>query len=320
MKKILAFALAATMLSSVFVMNVSAAPVRGPSTITIPRAENMVVDGVRDAAYGSEYFIIDQLTYPAVGVDSAASARAWGAWNDTHLFMFIEVVDSTPNADFPGGFFYQDGVEIYFDWNNAILATAAESAFARVTIAMDQSPTSADYQATLRRESQGDTRSVALGAQIREHLEFVVVETANGYNIEFALCLDWALQHPVRPGEPFAVGREIGIEIMVNDNQLPDGVQRAWSVIRGFPHPIGISPSPTAIGAVMVLGEAVAADAAVTVTPVVTPAPAVVTAVDGDEVKQGDVPVVGDVMTISLAVLAGGLLAVFFVVRKKVTA
>jgi len=330
MKKFVSLLLGAAFLSSLFVVSATAAPVRGPSRITAPQVESMEINGIRGPEYGTEYFIIDQLHYPITGITSASTGRAWFAWSTTHIFGFIEVADTTPVTDFPGGFFRQDGVEIYFDWNNAIIVGPEESAFGRVTIGAAPFTASADYQATLRRQNLGDIRASHMADEIRTHLEFYTNQTDAGFVIEFALCLEWALQHPVRPGEAFAVGREIGVEIMLNDNQYPAHAgDRAWSAIRGFPAAPGTGAGPNNIGAVIVLGEAVPADA----TPVATPAPVVTPApeVTGgpaqvapgnevDKVPTTNIPDTSDVVTITFGVAIVALLAVAFVVRKKVTA
>ena len=112
MKRILAFAILAAMMLAL------AIPASAVKDVTANKF-TPVIDGVLDDGYNGPYDIdtphFDDEGNPEDRPAGAATGKVWMAWDDTSIYYYIEVYDTTPNHD--------DGaedecVELYFDWNN----------------------------------------------------------------------------------------------------------------------------------------------------------------------------------------------------------
>ena len=107
MKKILAFALCAVLLSAL------AVPVMAQQiSITAPKGTPSAINGTFEPDVYSDWFV-----FAHSDGDNIAGGRIAFAWDDDHLYFFVEVNDTTPHHDNPTDW-QTDNVEFFIDWNN----------------------------------------------------------------------------------------------------------------------------------------------------------------------------------------------------------
>ena len=79
------------------------------------------LDGVRDEAYdASDMIDIMQVGLMDLDLDGHATAKVWTLWDDTNIYIYAEVADSTPNDAWFEGLdpWIMDSLEIYLDFAN----------------------------------------------------------------------------------------------------------------------------------------------------------------------------------------------------------
>jgi len=169
--------------------------------ITAPQAD-ITLDGTREAGFSTDYIVFGNDDVPG---------RAWVAWNENRLYMFVEVLDTTPNHYATGGntnFFQQDGIEVNI-WPAAGQGNARFSIPSYNHEATNEGPTWRNHAGTQLR-SRADIPS------IMEHMQWwnggIDGDYANGYIIELAVNLTDLLGFEPELGTSFL------IEIRVNDN------------------------------------------------------------------------------------------------------
>ena len=111
MKKILTIALCLAMIFALAIPVMAA-----PLGITANKA-TIVIDGVKDDAYADNALAINAVKDGSE--DTTTTGKVWTAWDEGHLYFYIEVYDKTPNSacDTDEGHF-RDSVEVYLDWNS----------------------------------------------------------------------------------------------------------------------------------------------------------------------------------------------------------
>jgi hypothetical protein len=109
MKKFLTLALCITLMLAL------AIPAMAASMITLPAAPkaDIIVDGIKDDGYG-EFYTLNSYRNEGNG----ATGRIASAWNETGIFYYIEVYDTTPNHNH-NNTYERDRVEFFIDWNCA---------------------------------------------------------------------------------------------------------------------------------------------------------------------------------------------------------
>jgi hypothetical protein len=327
MKKIFAFLLTATLLCGMLFVPVQAAT-RAP--FTAPQAD-IVVNGVRDAAYGPDTLAVNLtlaggVAFPLGGQTDAASGTLSLAWNAEHIFVHMEVRDTTPN---PGGtgtpvsrFHMADSVEFWIGW-------LTPGHFSRITVQAAPMPGFDELNLTIRNNEGAGNVNYNTAATMAEAANFVSDvfrgplngSYANGYVIEFAIKASAIASVPA-----FALGQEFMFEVTINDNRT--GADREAQVVIAN-HPSGNTvlqePNADNMFQPLVLGAAVQVATGGGQTgggaEVVTGGGQTQTG-GGQTGGGGGVAnqVTGDVVTVTFAIALLALIAAAFVVRKRLTA
>jgi len=177
MRKILALAIVLTMIFAL------AVPAMALPTVpkTAFRAEGgIAIDGVRDAAYGSDSDFV-RVASPLQNPDNpddnsktdAATANVWTAWDDSGLYFYMEVYDTTPHHDD----FNAESVELFLDWESGLHDSGEatdEAPFWQIRV----SPVDPAELSGYSRDGGGANWSTS---EFEDHVEWVLVPL-NGSN------------------------------------------------------------------------------------------------------------------------------------------
>jgi hypothetical protein len=287
-------------------MPVSAA--RGTANMTAPQVapNTIVMDGVRDAAYGPSSIKIN--TIQPGNPNTTTHGEVWAAWSTTHMYFFIQVFDETPNFTTPGRFFVNDSLEMLFDWDNASALVRATPS-TRITVNPVELADSEDYPITL------DLNGTAIrNRQQHQWADIIKVvdahytaQTATGYVVEFRVNMS-ELGAPLQI--PMGLGKQIAFEVMIADNI--HGAGRDVVVLsEGYAFPSAANYQQ--LGGLITLGAAV---------PAATPPP--VTGGTGGTTGTGTGAGTGtantgtgDTVTFAVAGGLAALIAAAFTVRKR---
>jgi hypothetical protein len=199
--------------------------------------------------------------------DSGATGKIATAWDDDHIYVYIEVTDKTPNHDLDTNW-QNDNVEFFFDWNNAKYegtnGDTDGNPFWQVRIHSGNGEGMHGFVITGHANFNWDPD---------DHfgITHVVVplsgsDLSNGYIIEAAFP-----RNAIEGGFTFTEGMTIGFDASVGDSQ--EGFERDSSAFF-YEHDAAVGSNmwenPAALKALLVLGAA--------------PAPAVV---EPDEAELG---------------------------------
>jgi len=115
-----------------------------------------------------------------------ATAKAWSAWDDEHIYYYVEVQDETPNPD-GANEWSRDGGEFFFDWENGRAGVVANNGkpYWQMRIAAQPASDGVQWSGGVNGSSQGS------GPNGKEFCEFVTAplgggDYRRGYIIEVA--------------------------------------------------------------------------------------------------------------------------------------
>ena len=207
MRKLLALGIAIAMVFTLAIP-ATASNIRLPD---VPYA-NIVLDGILDDGYGDMF----EVNSYRDGEGDGATGKVWMAWNETGIFYYAEVNDTTPNHEH-GNSYERDNVEFFIDWN-------AAKPDENTDIGPD-----ASWQVRIPSapaQDGGDALSSGtLGADILLPGEHYVVRPLNGTDFTGGYAMEVWLPIALAEGgaNPLAVGRTIFVDFQVADNQHDEG-------------------------------------------------------------------------------------------------
>ncbi|MCL2772535.1 MAG: CBM9 family sugar-binding protein [Oscillospiraceae bacterium] len=114
MKKILAPVL---FIAMIFALTIPAMAAADVVPVTANKSAAIAIDGARDDAYAGPVDIAAPRLNATDGFENApgaATGKLWTAWDDSSVYFYIEVYDTTPNQKDTAN---NDCVEIFLDWN-----------------------------------------------------------------------------------------------------------------------------------------------------------------------------------------------------------
>jgi len=210
MKKVLALVLVSALM---FALAIPAAA----NEILLPAAPkaDIIIDGVRDDGYG-EMFEINSYKN---GDGDGATAKVWAAWNDTGIFYYLEVSDTTPNHDHSDRW-QRDCVEFFIDWNAAIPDANSNEANPSWQLRIASAPNEDGMQQSCRQLPNDDD----VNDTLKSGTHFVVKplvgnDLTGGYIMEVWLPIAFTNGN----ANPLAEGRNVFVDFQVADNQHGDG-------------------------------------------------------------------------------------------------
>ena len=222
MKKILVIIVCAAMLFALAVP-VAAAHIVLPAA---PKAD-IIIDGVRDDGYGDMFEINSYKN----GDGDGATAKVWAAWNDTGIFYYLEVSDTTPNHEHSDRW-QRDCVEFFLDWNGAVpdANTNGENPSWQARIA--SAPNMDGMQQSCRQLPNDDDVNDTL-----VNGTHYVVKPLAGNNLNGGYIMEVWLPIALTNGNanPLAEGRTLFVDFQVADNQH-DGGRSSQAFLDGM-HP-----------------------------------------------------------------------------------
>lgn len=186
-----------------------AADAFSPKKFTATKASGTIsVDGSETAenAYGSNTINVN-VPYGGAGFgDTGTKAVAHVAWDDTYIYIHMNVTDSTNGAD-PDGSFDSDSIEFYLDFDNNKtkynrLGSNANGIYAgqyRVQRGSTNSKIT-DIAVTPTEEMR----------KLAEQSKVAVKEKSGGYIVEVAM-----------PHKNYALSKNIGFALQINDADEP---------------------------------------------------------------------------------------------------
>jgi hypothetical protein len=209
MRKILALAIVVTML---FALAIPAAAVvnmtANKATITLDGTLNEEYSGPYDIASGHRSED-GELLNPA----NAATGKVWTAWDETGLYFYVEVYDTTPNHyDFGA-----ESLEVYIDWN-AGLHDSDEATDEAPTWQIRVSPVDDQEMTGYSRDANGPNWSTSA---FEDYIEWVIVPL-NGSNWNDGYIVEMKINLPGFAGT-LTEGRSIPMDFQVCDNITGDG-------------------------------------------------------------------------------------------------
>ena len=208
MKKLLALVLFAAMIIGL------AMPAMAVADIVLPTAPKaaIVIDGVLDDGYGDPY-VLDKHRNDGDG----ATGKVWSAWNDTGIFYFIEVYDTTPNHEH-GNAYERDNVEFFIDWNSAAddaMSAVDDNPAWQVRIASKPNEDGVQFTGNL---ADYDDEALKEGVHyVTKPLEGN--DLTKGYIIEIWL----PIAATEGSAKPLAEGARIFVDFQIADEQEEDG-------------------------------------------------------------------------------------------------
>ena len=187
----------------------AAADAFSPKKFTASKASGTIsVDGseTAESAYGSNTINVEA-PYGGAGFgDTGTKAVAHVAWDNTYIYIHMNVTDSTNGAD-PDGSFYSDSIELYLDFDNN------KTKYNRL-----QGNANGIYAGQYRVQ-RGSTNSkitdVAVTPtekmkELAEQSKVAVKEKSGGYIVEIAM-----------PHKNYALSKNIGFALQINDADEP---------------------------------------------------------------------------------------------------
>lgn len=154
---------------------------------------NIAIDGTKDDAYGNGRNL-NQMLSGSIGAPDIA-ATWYGLWNNSNLYVFIDITDNDLSRDSGGNWWEDDGAEIFIDGANN----------------KGTSYDGDDMQIGLVWEATEVIVGGSTDGSKSNGVQYSVVQTANGYAVEASI--PWSTV-----GVTPAVGNSIGIDFAINDD------------------------------------------------------------------------------------------------------
>jgi len=190
-----------------------ALPASAVATIVLPDAPkaDIVIDGVRDDGYGEMFEV---KSYRDGGSGTGATAKVWAAWNETGVFYYLEVNDTTPNHDH-GNSYERDCVEFFIDWNAAV--PDGNSA--------DDDDPSWQLRIASAPNEDGNTNSATLGDDNGLEDKYFIIKPLVGDNLNGGYIMEVCLPISYTNGaaKPLAEGRTLYVDFQIADNEEDEG-------------------------------------------------------------------------------------------------
>lgn len=96
--------------------NIAGSPRKMYEAKKLAEGERITVDGQREAAYGTEAtVIIDKIVLTENNDGPKSSGKAWIVWDDTNLYIYVEVKDENVSATQIGDAWQNDSVEVWLN-------------------------------------------------------------------------------------------------------------------------------------------------------------------------------------------------------------
>lgn len=172
---------------------------------SIAHAESaLTLDGEKESAYLYSYNVETVLSGDLLPGETPSS---WSAvWTNDYLYVHVSVIDQNLNNDSGNSWWEDDGVEIFIDADNSKATSYDNNDFQWGFL----------WNTTDVVEGGNNPTGSIVG------VEFIIVETTNGYNLEVAI--PWTTM-TVSPEE----GLIIGIDVAINDDDDGDARDNKYS-------------------------------------------------------------------------------------------
>lgn len=164
------------------------------------------IDGVRDEAYeGSDMIDIMQPGMMDLAVDGHATAKVWTLWDDTNIYVYAEVNDTTPATTYTEGTdpWMLDSVEVYVDFANT----------KDLSVYMHEQELTGQFRFCRTAEYPEVSGAGLYTEEAKDRVEFEVIDNgAEGYIVEAAI--------PHRD-----LAQKVGFSFQINDDMDGDQVR-----------------------------------------------------------------------------------------------
>lgn len=160
---------------------------------------------------------IDRFKF-GTGIEGDSKGTFKAKWDGSNLYVLVEIQDSSVSNN--GDLEKQDRIQTYIDYSNAGTGNYNDPALKQYQFAINRSGTSGQYD--------------SIEFDLNNNLEYKVIDSADGYTIEYKLGL------AAIAGEDVAdVHKQIGFDIQISDNETgtdtrsaaygwSDNVDQAW--------------------------------------------------------------------------------------------
>jgi len=188
-------------------------PAMAATMITLPTAPkaDIIVDGIKDDGYG-DFYTLDSYK----GDGKGATGKIASAWNDTGIFYYIEVYDTTPFHD-NDNTWARDRVEFFIDWNSAADETHVDSANPYWQIGIASAPSTDGLQI------EGSGNYSAFGGDINKTNYVVKPLVGNDLNGGYIIEVCFDIASTGGKAKPLAEGGSVIVDFQIADNQLGEG-------------------------------------------------------------------------------------------------
>ncbi|MDA3883823.1 MAG: glycosyl hydrolase family 8 [Bacteroidales bacterium] len=156
---------------------------------------SITIDGTVDNAYGTTFRDITELLSGSIGEPNLSGSWS-GLWDDTHVYIVLQIVDDNLSSDSGTEWYNDDGVEVFIDADNS-----KNSSYD----AVDDFQWGFVWNTTTVNAGGNNPGNSTAG------IDFVTTSTANGYNVEIAI--PWSTIN-LTP----SIGHIMGFDVAINDD------------------------------------------------------------------------------------------------------
>ena len=172
-----------------------------------------IIDGVKDEAYnGSDVVEVAQVGLPSLPVEGQATAKVWTLWDDTNIYVYAEVNDTTPSIVYFEGIntWMLDSVELYLDFANTKDGKAS----------IHKQDLTGQFRFCRTPEYSVVEGTGLYTTEIKDKVEFKVIDNgAEGYVVEVAV--------PHRD-----LAQKVGFSFQINDDMDDDQIRDATTFVK----------------------------------------------------------------------------------------
>ena len=248
MKKILALVLITAL------MGIMAIPVMADAAMTAPKI-TMTLDGVRDDGYGGPYDI------KAFKADEGATGQVWTAWDDSYVYYYIEITDTTPNHEHANDY-ECDCVEMFFDWYNTKDDDTSDAShpYWQYRTASKADENGRQFTNGINQAAGEDGTGWSVEAHVASQTANNVVKPLKGGDLNGGYIVETRIAYK-EFGVNLSEGSVIGVDFQIGDNQTGEG--RTAQIFIGTEYQSEDQwQYPNSVGGSLTLGAAPAAPAA----------------------------------------------------------
>jgi len=233
MRKLISFLIISMLVASAFSFNAHAALREKKANVSYGTP---VIDGVKDDLYNNSTEIrieyVTSIANSATEGDPYATGSAWMLWDENALYIYLEVVDTTPVTQ-PLEGFSSDAFEMVFDFDNinSDINDAYESYYPNglfvKTLPYARTVGTPEFEIDWVPGMPTPHQEWFIDLPESEHQQAIVI-TSNGYIIERRIPLNNAVRAMLEPGYTF------GMQIWLLDD-IDDNSQRDFKIAWGEP-------------------------------------------------------------------------------------